>query len=132
MPHTTINPAGLYNPVPFGYSHTTRVPAGAALVLVSGQWGSNTEGQLVAGGFAAQVQQAMHNLGVALAAHGLNFSHVAQLRTYVVNPDFERLGIIGQAVHAACGPVPPSQTLIGVASLAMPDMLFEIEAVAAH
>jgi enamine deaminase RidA (YjgF/YER057c/UK114 family) len=131
MPHI-INPQGLHNPAPFGYSHTVAIPAGAALVLVAGQYGSKADGSLAAPHFAQQVQQAFDNLGVALAAHGLDLSHVVQLRSYVVKPDFEKLGVIGQAVRAGCGDPPPTQTLIGVSSLAMPDILFEVEAVAAR
>jgi enamine deaminase RidA (YjgF/YER057c/UK114 family) len=132
MSHAIVNPDGLHDPVPFGYSHTATVPAGTELVLVAGQYGSNTDGAVVSPDFAEQVQQAFHNLGVALAAHGLGLSHVVQLRTYVVNPDFDKLGIIGQAVRAGCGPTPPTQTVIGVAGLAAPDILFEVEAVAAR
>jgi enamine deaminase RidA (YjgF/YER057c/UK114 family) len=53
-------------------------------------------------------------------------------RTYVVNPDFDKLGAIGRAVRTGCGDTPPTQTVIGVAGLAMPDILFEVEAVAAR
>ncbi|MEV6415934.1 RidA family protein [Kribbella sp. NPDC051718] len=123
-----VNPEGLHNPVPFGYSHTAAVPAGSELVFVSGQYGSGLDGIVVSPDFAEQVKQAFSNLGIALAAHGLDLSHVVQLRTYVVNPDFEKLGIIGQEV----GATPPTQTVIGVAALAMPDILFEVEAVAAR
>lgn len=130
MPHTIVNPEGLHNPIPFGYSHTASIPAGAALVLIAGQYGSKVDGAVVSPNFAEQVQQSFHNLGIGLAAHGLDLSHVVQLRTYVVNPDFDKLGIIGQAVHAGCGDRPPTQTLIGVSALAMPDILFEVEAVA--
>ena len=132
MPHTIVNPAGLHNPVPFGYSHTASIPAGTGLVFVAGQYGSDAEGGVVSPDFAAQVRQAFHNLGVALAAHGLDLRHVVQLRTYVVEPDFDRLGVIAQAVHAGCGGIPPTQTLIGVSRLAMPEMLFEVEAIAAR
>ena len=132
MSHTTVNPDGLHDPVPFGYSHTAAVPTGAELVFVAGQYGSNAEGAVVSADFSEQVQQAFGNLGVALGAHGLDLSHVVQLRTYVVNPDFEKLGAIGQAVRAGCGDTPPTQTVIGVAGLAMPDILFEVEAVAAR
>ena len=132
MSHTIVNPDGLHDPSPFGYSHTAAIPAGTELVLVSGQYGSNTDGAVVSPDFTDQVQQAFHNLGVALAAHGLDLSHVVQLRTYVVNPDFDKLGTIGQAVQAGCGDTPPTQTVIGVAGLAMPDILFEVEAVAAR
>ncbi|MEV0947296.1 Rid family hydrolase [Rhodococcus sp. NPDC049939] len=131
MSHTITNPADLHDPIPFGYSHTAAIPAGTELVLVSGQYGSGTDGAVVSTDFAAQVGQAFENLRVALAAHGLDLRHVVQLRTYVVDPDFEKLGIIGQAVQR-CGDTPPTQTVIGVAGLAMPDIRFEVEAVAAR
>jgi enamine deaminase RidA (YjgF/YER057c/UK114 family) len=130
MPHTIVNPKGLHNPTPFGYSHSVSIPAGAELVLIAGQYGSKPDGAVVSPNFADQVQQAFHNLGVALAAHGLGLSHVVQLRTYVLNLDFGKLGVIGQAVRAGCGDTPPTQTVIGVSGLAMPEILFEVEAVA--
>lgn len=130
MSHTFINPAALHDPTPFGYSHTASVPAGAELVLVAGQYGSGPDGTVASPDFDVQVKQAFDNLGVALAAHGLDLSHVVQLRTYVVDPDFDKLGAIARAVHAGCGAQPPTQTTIGVAGLALPDILFEVEAVA--
>lgn len=132
MPHTIVNPDGLHDSVRFGYSHTASIPAGTDLVFVSGQYGSGPDGMVVSSDFAEQVQQAFRNLGVALDAHGLGLGDVVQLRTYVVNPDFEKLGAIGQAVQEGCGDLPPTQTVIGVAGLAMPDILFEVEAVAAR
>lgn len=86
MSHTIVNPAGLHDPVTFGYSHTAAISAGAGLVLDSGQYGSGPEGTVVSTDFAAAVEQAFENLGVALAAHDLDFSHLVQLRTYVVDP----------------------------------------------
>ncbi|WP_425310503.1 RidA family protein [Ammonicoccus fulvus] len=130
MSHTIVNPADLHNPVPFGYSHTAQVPGGAELVFVAGQYGSDAEGNVVSAEFADQVHQAFANVEAALAAHDLDFSHVVQLRTYVVGIDFEKLGVIGQAVGGRRGATPPTQTVIGIAGLAMPDILFEVEAVA--
>ncbi|WP_320671060.1 RidA family protein [Patulibacter defluvii] len=132
MPHTIVNPEGLHDPVPFGYSHSAVIPAGSELVLVSGQYGSDEHGAVVSPDFGEQVRQAFRNVGVALAAHGLDLRHVVQLRTYVVNPDFEKLGTIGRVVGEGCGDVPPTQTVIGVAGLATPEILFEVEAVAAR
>ena len=132
MSHTIVNPAGLHDPVPFGYSHTATIPAGTELVIVAGQYGSSPDGAVVSTEFTEQVQQAFRNLGVALGAHGLDLSHVVQLRTYVVNLDFDKLGAIAQAVRGGCGANPATQTVIGVAGLAMPDILFEVEAVAAR
>ncbi len=76
--------------------------------------------------------QAFDNLGVALAAHGLDLSHVVQLRTYVVNPDLDKLVAIRRAVRGGSGETLPTQTVIGVAGLARPDILFEVEALAAR
>ncbi|MDT0321280.1 RidA family protein [Streptomyces millisiae] len=132
MAHAIVNPAGLHDPVPFGYSHTAAVPAGTELVLVAGQYGSGPDGAVVSNDFTQQVKQTFHNLGVALAAHGLDLGHVVQLRTYVVNHDVSRLGPIAEAVREGWGAKPPTQTLVGVASLATPDVLFEVEAVAAR
>ena len=132
MSHTIVNPAGLHDPVPFGYSHTATIAAGTELVVVAGQYGSSTDGAVVSPDFTEQVRQAFHNLGVALAAHGLDLSDIVQLRTYVVDLDLDKLGAIAQAVQGGCGANPPPQTVIGVAGLAMPDILFEVEAVAAR
>ncbi|WP_117209711.1 RidA family protein [Allorhizocola rhizosphaerae] len=132
MSHTIVNPDGLHDPVPYGYSHTAAIPAGTELVLVAGQYGSSADGAVVSADFAEQVRQTFRNIGVALAAHGLDLSHVVQLRTYVVNHDVSKLGPIAGAVQEVWGSKPPTQTLIGVASLATPDVLFEVEAVAAR
>jgi enamine deaminase RidA (YjgF/YER057c/UK114 family) len=130
MTSTIVNPAGLHDPVAFGYSHTVAVPAGSSLVLIAGQFGSDTTGAVVSSDFAEQVAQTFRNLTVALAAHDLDLSHVVQLRTYVVNLDFDKLGTIGAAVGATWGAAPPTQTVLGVAALALPDIAVEIEAVA--
>ncbi|WP_415975027.1 Rid family hydrolase [Rhodococcus sp. 077-4] len=130
LTHNIINPDGLHDPVPFGYSHTVSIPAGAELVLVSGQYGSGADGMVTSPDFAEQVSTSFDNLEIALAAHGLDLGDVVQLRSYVMHPTFEKLGVIGQAVNGRCGDAPPTQTVIGVAGLAMPDMLFEVEATA--
>ncbi len=133
MPHAVLNPAGLHDPVPFGYSHTVSIPPGKELVLVAGQYASSPDGAVVSSAFIEQVRHAFRNLGVALAAHGLDLSHVVQLRTYVVNHDFDKLAAIAEAVRSRwSADHPPTQTLIGVASLATPEILFEVEAVAAR
>lgn len=132
MTHTIVNPPELHDPTAFGYSHSVVIPAGSDLVIVAGQYGSDPNGDVISDAFGDQVHQAFRNVGLALAAHGLELGHVVQLRTYVVGLDFERLGTIGQAVGGIWGGVPPTQTVIGVAGLAMPEILFEVEAVAAR
>jgi enamine deaminase RidA (YjgF/YER057c/UK114 family) len=132
MTHTILNPADLHDPVPFGYSHTAHVPAGRDLVFVAGQYASSADGAVVSPAFADQVNRALDNLALALAAHELTVADVVQMRTYVVGLDLPKLGVIAQAVAARWGARPPANTLLGVAALATPDMCFEVDAVAAR
>lgn len=130
MTSTIVNPPELHDPTAFGYSHVARVPAGE-LVLVAGQYASDRDGHTNSGDFAAQVDQSFTNLGTALRAAGLGYEHVVRLGTYIVEHDSEKLEILLAAIRRIWGDRPPAQTLIGVASLALPDMLFEVDAVAA-
>jgi enamine deaminase RidA (YjgF/YER057c/UK114 family) len=132
MSHTIVNPAELHDPVSFGYSHTATVPAGAELVFVAGQYASGPDGAVVSADFADQVHQCFANVAIALGAHGLGLGHIVQLRTYVVGLGFEQLGVIAQAIGAAWGATPPTHTVLGVAGLATPDLLVEVEAIAAR
>ncbi|MFF0574104.1 RidA family protein [Streptosporangium saharense] len=128
MPHTIINPASLHNPIGFGYSHIAR--ASGELVFVAGQYASDGQGQVVSEDFTEQVERSFANLGNALDAVGLDFSHVVQLRTHIVDHDLTKLEVLGKVIHGIWGDLPPTQTLTGVAALALPGMLFEVDAVA--
>lgn len=129
MSHVIVNPEGLADPVKYGYSHIARGPGG--LVFVAGQYAADAEGNLVSGDFAGQVRQSFENLRIALAAEGLDFSSVLRLGTYIVDHDTEKLAVLGRQIAEIWGERPPTQTLIGVATLALPGMLFEVDAIAA-
>jgi enamine deaminase RidA (YjgF/YER057c/UK114 family) len=128
MPHTFHNPAGLHDPVPFGYSHLASTAG--ELVFVAGQYASDANGHVVSDDFDTQVETAFGNLATALDAVGLGLGDVARLGTDVVDHNADKLAILGTHVHRIWGTRPPAQTLIGVARLALPDMLFEVDAVA--
>ncbi|GAB2588449.1 RidA family protein [Streptomyces capparidis] len=128
MPHTILNPAALHDPVPFGYSHVATVSG--ELVFIAGQYASDATGQVTSPDFAEQVERSLANLGTALKEVGLDHRHVVRLGSYVVDHDAAKLAVLAGAVGRIWGERPPTQTLIGVASLALPGMLFEIDAVA--
>lgn len=73
---------------------------------------------------------AFDRLRSALEGVGLGYGHVVRLGTYIVDHDLDRLEILGKALHARFGDRLPAQTLSGVAALALPGMLFEVDAVA--
>lgn len=122
------NPAELHDPTGFGYSHVARVRG--ELVFIAGQYDSDANGNTTTDNFAEQVDNAFTNLGIALRSVGLDFSSVAQLRTFIVDHNLDKLGVIGKKVAEIWGDRPPTQTLNGVAALAFPGMLFEVDAVA--
>ena len=108
------------------------VASGRRMVFTAGQVSIDDEGGLIGGDdLAAQTTQTMKNLGLALAAAGAGFGDVVKITTYVVNYRPEQRSVIGKArAPFFSGMKPPASTLLGVMSLASPDWLIEIEAVA--
>jgi enamine deaminase RidA (YjgF/YER057c/UK114 family) len=108
------------------------VASGARTIYTAGQVAIDRQGALVgAGDVAAQAEQAMRNVGLALEAAGATFADVVKITTYVVNYKPEHRAIVGKAraPFFAKGK-PPASTLLGVSALAVPEWLVEIEAVA--
>lgn len=127
--HRTItNPGTLHDPAPFGYSHAASAPG--ELVFIGGQYASDAAGAPVPGTFAAQVDLAFDRLRSALEGVGLGYEHVVRLGTFIVDHDLDKLEVLGKALHARFGDRLPAQTLSGVAALALPGTLFEVDAVA--
>jgi enamine deaminase RidA (YjgF/YER057c/UK114 family) len=123
------HPEGLpQNPV---YSHVVAA-TGARIVHTAGQVAMDAAGALIGGDdLGAQTRQAMENVGLALAAAGAGFADVVKITTYVVNyrPE-DRVAISRARAPFFEGRLPPASTLVGVCTLAMPEWLVEIEAVA--
>ncbi|MFE2873359.1 RidA family protein [Embleya sp. NPDC059259] len=113
----------------FGYSHIVEAP-NPDLVIIAGQYGSDPTGAVESADFAAQVERSFANLGTALAAAGLGFRDVARLGTYIVDHDHAKLEALLAVITRIWGDRPPAQTLLGVAALALLDMLFEVDATA--
>lgn len=124
-----INPVGLYDPSPNGYTHVAIAPPGATIIYVAGQGGEDEKGNLV-GDFAAQLTQAFANLRIALTAAGAHPEHVVKLTTLVVDHNESKLQQLTAVVQAMWGERAPTQTLIPVPRLALDGMLFEVDAVA--
>ena len=132
MAISLVNPDGL----PKGdlYSQVA-VASGSKLVFVAGQVARDADGGKVGeGDLAAQVEQSYLNLGTALAAVGASFDDVAKLTVYFVDwtpdkaPQF--LEGVARAKTALGSTANPPLTGIGVAVLAEPDLLVEVEATA--
>jgi enamine deaminase RidA (YjgF/YER057c/UK114 family) len=123
-----LNPDGVFDPSPL-YSHVVVPPPGRP-VFLAGQWGGDRDGNLVPGGFAAQVEQAYANVMVQLEAVGLGPEHVAKLIHYVVDLDGDKRAEMHARVGAVWTGLRPASTLLGVAALAREGMLYEVDVAA--
>lgn len=126
-----INPPELYDSVSYGFSHASLQKGGKTLHL-AGQVAWDAKCNVVGGAdLAAQTRQALANLGTVLKAVGCTPADIVRIRTYVVNHTPDKLGPVLGEVGAFFGSSPPpANTFIGVAALALPDFLVEIEATA--
>jgi 2-iminobutanoate/2-iminopropanoate deaminase len=122
----TFNPATVHPTT--GYSHAVRM---GDLIFVSGQVAMTPAGELVGkGDIRAQTEQVFANLKAVLEAAGSGLDRVGKITVLAVRlEDRPVIGEIRNRVFAPFGYVPAS-TFAVVASLANPDWLVEIEAVA--
>ncbi|WP_323764509.1 RidA family protein [Marinovum sp.] len=79
----------------------------------------------------AQISLALDNLEAVLAKAGMGLSHIIKLGIYATDVDaaLKNLDLLGQRfgpLHCA-----PPMTLLGVTRLAIPGLMFEIDATAA-
>jgi enamine deaminase RidA (YjgF/YER057c/UK114 family) len=123
------NPPGLFTSPRF--TNVIEVPAGTTLVFVSGLTAQGPDGSAPQDP-QAQADAVFANLRTALAARGLTPADVIQVRAFLVDiqttlPAYRKAygDFIGKAP-------PPASAAIGVAGLVRPDLLLEVELVAAR
>ncbi|MFD4240317.1 RidA family protein [Streptomyces sp. NPDC058525] len=132
MPITLVNPSGL--PKVDAYRQVS-VATGSRLVFVAGQVSWDADGVTVGeGDLAAQVEQSYLNVATALAEVGASIEDIAKLTVYVVDWTPDKMPLLMEGITRAftklgASAAPPA-TLLGVATLDVPERLVEIEATA--
>ena len=126
MPRAITNPGGLHPPP--GYSHIA-LATGSRLAFVAGQAALDPEFRVVGGDdLAAQTRQVLKNLAVALDELDAGWEDVVKATVYTTLPhEYATIGAV--MAEALGGAEPPAQVLLGVTSLALPELLIEIELV---
>jgi enamine deaminase RidA (YjgF/YER057c/UK114 family) len=124
-----VNPPGLYNPTPNGYSHLALFPPGWRIILPAGQ-GGETEDEELSDDFATQFKQALANVETVLKAANAKMSDVAKINLLIVDHNKERFRVMTEEVERVWGNNKPAMTLIPVPALALEGMLVEIDVVA--
>lgn len=124
-PHGLADSQKLWN-----YSQVIAIDPGVRLIEIAGTTGDDSNGNIVTpGDMAGQVDRAFENLEISLNAAGVTGKDVVRVRMYVVGLDGEKhWPIINSAMRHHFGEKGPTSTLVGIAALAAPDILFEIDA----
>jgi enamine deaminase RidA (YjgF/YER057c/UK114 family) len=123
-----VNPPTLA--APSGFSHAVR--ARGTTVFLAGQTGLDADGHIVAGGLAAQFEQALGNLLESLRAAGGTPTDLAKVTIYITDMAAYRQAArdIGAVWRRLAGRDYPAAAGIGVARLWDDEALVEIEGVA--
>ena len=118
--------------IPLGYNQAEVITGATRHVTCAGQTAIDADGNPQhPGDMRAQISLALDNLEAVLAEAGMDLGNVTRLGVYATDVDealknFDLLGMrFGPKVSA------PPMTLLGVTRLAIPGLLFEIEASAA-
>jgi len=111
------------------YSHVVSVEP-KRLIFVSGQLSRDRDGNIVGkGDMGAQLRQALENIKVALEAAGARLEDLVRTNTYVTDIDeyFKHVDIRMQYYSHAM----PTSTTVEVRRLSQPELMVEIDAIAA-
>lgn len=126
-----VNPESLG--APKGFSHGVLAPAGASILFVAGQIGTDASARLVAGGFVAQFERALANVRTVVEAAGGEVGSIVRLTVYVTDKRLylDALRPVGEAYRRVLGRHFPAMALLEVSGLVEPGALVEIEGTAA-
>ena len=117
--------------VDMGFNQGEVVEGHRRTLFCAGQTAMSAEGQPQhPGDMPAQVAMAVDNMEAVLRAAGMSLANVVRLNIYTTDVDefFANYGVMAERL-AAAGVAPPG-TLLGVARLAFPELMVEIEATA--
>ncbi|WP_428530547.1 RidA family protein [Rhodopila sp.] len=119
---------GVYDP-PI-YAQALKVEDARTLLFIAGQVDYDANGGCAhPGDFKAQAHAALAALKAQIEAGGATLANVVKVTTYIT--DMRHRADYGPIRIEFFGPKMPPHTLIGVASLAAPEYLIEIEAIVA-
>jgi enamine deaminase RidA (YjgF/YER057c/UK114 family) len=115
----------------FGYVQANEVTGTRRVLVCAGQTSVDADGQPVhAGDMRAQIGQALDNLETVLRQAGFALGDVMRLNYYTTDVDafFQSYDVLAERLGAAgCR---SAGTLLGVARLAFPELMVELEATA--
>lgn len=132
MTKTYLNPPELFPSLQYGFSQIVVSTIGSRTIHLSGQVAWDADQQIVGpGDLRAQTWQSLRNVETALQLAGGALSDVVSMRIYIVQAQMGDTSAVSEGLKAFFpAEAAPASTWLGVQSLANPDFLIEIEAVA--
>ena len=122
------NPPTLSKPT--GYTHVVETAGAVKTVYISGQIAYDASGNVVgAGDMKAQAEQVFKNLETALKAAGATFADVVKMNSYIT--DMSKAPAVREVRARYFGETAPASTFVEVKGLVRPELLLEIEVIAA-
>lgn len=115
----------------FGFNQGELVDGASEVLFCAGQTSVDAEGSPQhPGDMAAQIALAVDNLEAVLRDAGMTLANVVRLNMYTTDIDayIANSGVLSTRTSAAG--VAPAGTLLGVARLAFPELMVELEATA--
>lgn len=111
-----------------GFSRGVRIDNPSSFFYITGCTSTDTSGKVLhVGDPYAQAKEVISIIETVLQGLGASLENIVRTRIYVV--DILKNGdAVGKAHLEAFDHIQPSETMIGVVSLAYPDMLVEIDA----
>jgi len=108
------------------------IATGTRIIHISGQTAVDTDGKVVGTTHLEQSRHAFRNLRTALESAGATLADVAKFNIYMVDYSWDALEALMTAAKEVFGDPYPltANTLVGVASLWLPELLVEVDAIA--
>ena len=113
----------------FGFSQAWTIENPGTVIEVSGQTSTNKKAEVLhKNDFTAQTRQVFENMRTVLDESGANFEDVVKLQAFITDSKFvEEYGNVQSEFFPGES---PAQTLLVVKSLALPELMVEVEATA--
>jgi enamine deaminase RidA (YjgF/YER057c/UK114 family) len=125
------NPASLFDPTPYGFSHASSVSTPGEFVYISGQSGGLGKEHTLSNNFREQTQVALKNIVTVLDSYNLKPENVMKITILIVDHSPEKLKIWEEEISKIWKNKPfPASTLIPISKLAINGMLIEVDATA--
>ncbi|MCC6918205.1 MAG: RidA family protein [Alphaproteobacteria bacterium] len=126
---TRFNPDAVHAPAG-AYSHAGKVKAGSEMLYIAGQVGVAKDGTTPPG-IEGQTEIVFSNIKAVLEAGGFTVADLVKINLFIVANQIASVGKVREIRARHMGDVKPASTLVYVSALAAPELLLEVEAIAA-